>query len=190
MNAPLLAIADGALGFWAALEELEEFKNTKPARCWVHKIANVLNCFPRRLQSQVKSLLHDMMYAETKSGAELAKRQFADLYHEKFPKAVEKIENDWPQLTAFFRFPASHWQSIRTTNPIESTFATVKLRTKVTKGAGSEKTAAAMAFKLLQEAQKKWRRIRKPEAIQDLLRGLEIRDGVVLNSTRNQESVA
>ncbi|PIR53273.1 IS256 family transposase [Candidatus Peregrinibacteria bacterium CG10_big_fil_rev_8_21_14_0_10_49_10] len=190
MQAPLLAVADGALGFWSALEDLKIFQDTKKGRCWVHKIANVLNCFPKRLQGQVKSLLHDMMYSETKSDANMSRKRFAHLYHEKYPKGVDKLEKDWRELTAFFDFPASHWQSIRTTNPIESTFATVKLRTKVTKGAGSEKAASAMAFKLLLEAQKKWRRIRKPEAAQDLLRGVVFRDGVVLHSLQNQEGVA
>jgi len=190
MQAPLIAIADGALGFWGALTELRAFEGTKRARCWVHKIKNVLNCFPTRLQGQVKTLLHDMMYAATQSDAEATRKQFAGLFHQKFPKAVEKIDSDWGSLTAFFDFPASHWTSLRSTNPIESTFATVKLRTKVTKGAGSKKTAAAMAFKLLVEAEKKWRRINQPEAIQNLLQGVEYKDGVVLNSSRSQEGVA
>lgn len=190
MSAPLLAVADGALGFWAALDELKAFHETRRGRCWVHKIANVLNCFPKRIQGQVKTLLHDMMYAATKSDADKTRKQFANLFHEKYPKAVEKLDKDWSALTAFFSFPASHWPSLRSTNPIESTFATVKLRTKVTKGAGSENTAAAMAFKLLLEAEKKWRRINKPEAIQELLRGVEYQDGVVLNTWRNQEGVA
>ncbi|MBN21513.1 MAG: IS256 family transposase, partial [Bdellovibrionaceae bacterium] len=152
-SAPLLAIADGALGFWSALEDLEEFKNTKHGRCWVHKIKNVMNCFPKRLQPQVKGLLHDMMNAEKRSNAELVKKTFVDLFHDKYPNGVKKLEKDWEKLSIFF--PAAHWQHIRTTNPIESTFATVKLRTRTTRGAGSASTAASMAFKLFEQTSKK-----------------------------------
>jgi len=190
MTSPLLAIADGALGFWAALEELEAFKTTKPARCWVHKIANVLNDLPKRLQAQAKGLLHEMMYSSTKSDAEIVRKQFADGFSAKFPKAVEKVQTDWKELTAFFDFPAEHWHHLRTTNPIESAFATVKLRTKITKGAGSTATASAMAFKLLQQAEKRWRKIKSVEKIRDLLNGVEYRDGIVLDTSSHRGGVA
>lgn len=190
LQAPLLAIADGALGFWAAIQEIEVFKNTKHSRCWVHKIANVLDCFPKRLQPQAKSMLHEMMYAATQQDANQTKKRFDNLFHEKFPKATQKLGKDWDQLRTHFSFPASHWNHIRSTNVIESTFATVKLRTKVTKGAGSPGTAAAMAFKLLQQAEQHWRKINKPSEIKNLLNGLEYRDGVVITTQSTQESVA
>ena len=190
LKAPLLAAADGALGFWKAIEGMEEFKDTKSQRCWVHKIANVLDCFPKRIQPQVKSLLHDMMYAETRKDANETKARFDKLFKDKYPKASEKLDKDWERLNAFLSFPAKHWVHIRTTNIIESTFATVKLRTKVTKGAGSAKTAEAMAFKLFLEAEKKWRKINAPEELQNLLNGVEYKDGVMLNALQNQEGVA
>jgi putative transposase len=190
MSAPLLAIADGALGFWAALEELELFQDTRHGRCWFHKSGNVLNVLPKRLHPQVKELLKEMMYSNTLADAEATRKNFNDLLHDKYPKAVEKITNDWSELTAFFSFPAAHWQSLRTTNPIESTFATVKLRTRVTKGAGSTRTAASMAFKLMLEAEKKWNKIRGWKEIENLLRGVDYRDGIALKNTGNQEGVA
>lgn len=141
---PMLAIGDGALGFWNALRASEAFLNTKEQRCWVHKIANVLDKFPKRSQSDAKQLLHDMMRAETKADADASLANFEKLYSAKYPKAVECLTKDWITLTAFFSFPAEHWLHLRTTNPIESAFATVKLRTRVTKGAGSKITAVTM----------------------------------------------
>lgn len=180
MSAPLLAAGDGALGFWAALRSCEGFEKTDEQRCWVHKIANVLDKLPKRLQADAKGQLHEMMRAESLASCEKTRDQFIKLHRDKYPKAVDCLEKDWNELTTFFRYPAAHWQHLRTTNPIESSFATVKLRTKVTKGAGSAKTAATMAFKLLQECQKKWRKINAPEEIKNLLAGLEYRDGVVV----------
>lgn len=189
-KAPMLAIGDGALGFWSALRECEALKNTKEQRCWVHKIANVLDKLPKRLQPQVKSLLHDMMRAENLSSANKTKKLFEDQLYLKFPEAVECLVKDWEKLTEFFNFPAQQWMHLRSTNPIESAFATVKLRTRSTKGAGSTEMAKLMAFKLLLEAQKKWRILRGAEEIKNLLQGLEYKDGVVVRSSNHQEIAA
>lgn len=180
MKAPLVAVGDGALGFWGALRECSGYAKTKEQRCWVHKIVNVLDCFPKRLQGEVKSMLHEMMYANKKSDAEEIKRIFEKAFQEKYPKGVEKLDKDWQELTTFFSFPGVHWRHLRTTNPIESSFATVRLRTKITKGAGSPKAAKAMTFKLLQEAEKRWHSIQHAEHFVDLLNGVEYVDGVVL----------
>ncbi len=190
-RAPMLAMGDGALGFWSALRELEEFSEVKEQRCWVHKIANVLSKLPKRVQPEAKSLLHEMMKAPDRESADLAKARFESVFKDKYEKSVQCLDKDWDRLTTFFDFPAKHWTSIRTTNPIESSFATVKLRTKTTRGAGSPKTAATMAFKLLQECERKWRRIRGWEEIENLLAGVEYRDGVVVPSQEsNQEAAA
>ena len=190
MTAPMLAAGDGALGFWAALRSCGGFEKTEEQRCWVHKIANVLDKLPKRLQSDAKSLLHEMMKSETEADALRARDAFEKLFSEKYPKAFECLEKSWSELTTFFHYPATHWQHIRTTNPIESSFATVKLRTKVTKGAGSKETAAVMAFKLLQECQKKWRRLRGHEEIKNLLKGLEYKDGIMISRAEHQEAAA
>lgn len=190
LSAPMLAIGDGALGFWAALRACEGFQNTKEQRCWVHKIANALDKLPKRLQPKAKELLHEMMRADTKADAEKQRDQFEKLYSEKYPKAVDCLVKSWAELTAYFEFPAAHWLHLRTTNPIESSFATVKLRTSVTKGAGSKTTAEVMAFKLLSECEKRWRKVNKPEEIKNLLAGLAYKDGIVVRSDSHHEAVA
>jgi putative transposase len=191
LSAPLLAIGDGALGFWAALRTCKGFEKTEEQRCWVHKIANVLDKMPKRVQPDAKGLLHEMMKAPTSADAMKARQSFENLFTDKYPKATECLVKSWSELTAFYHYPTAHWMSLRTTNPIESSFATVKLRTKVTKGAGSKVTATAMAFKLLQECQKRWRRIRgEKKDIQNLLNGLEYRDGVVVPQVSHQEAAA
>lgn len=186
MKAPMLAVGDGALGFWKALRACSAFLNTKEQRCWVHKIANVLDKFPKRSQADAKQLLHDMMKAETKSDAEATRTNFENLYFAKYPKAVECLTKDWATLTAFFSFPAEHWLHLRTTNPIESSFATVKLRTRVTKGAGSKTTAVTMAFKLLKECEKRWHRLRGYEELKNLREGLEYENGIMLLNQTQQ----
>jgi len=191
LTAPLLAIGDGALGFWAALRATGGFEKCEEQRCWVHKIANVLDKMPKRVQSDAKNLLHEMMKAPTAADALKARQSFEKLFEAKYPKATECLVKSWSELTTFYRYPAAHWTSLRTTNPIESSFATVKLRTKVTKGAGNKTTATAMGFKLLQECQKKWRRIRgEKEDITNLLNGLEYKDGVVIPRSTHHEAVA
>lgn len=190
MTAPMLAIGDGALGFWSAIRNCEGFEKTEEQRCWVHKIANVLDKLPKRLQPDAKALLHEMMKAATEADAEKSKERFEKLYSDKYPKAVECLTKSWSELITFFHYPAQHWQHIRTTNPIESSFATVKLRTKVTKGAGTKETAAVMAFKLLNECQHKWRKLRGHEEFRNILKGVEFKDGLMIPRTQHQEAVA
>ena len=191
LTAPMLAICDGALGFWAALRTCKGFEKTKEQRCWVHKIANVLDKLPKRVQPDAKGLLHEIMKAPNAADSLKSRQAFEKLFEDKYPKATECLVKSWDELTTFFHYPAAHWMNIRTTNPIESSFATVKLRTKVTKGAGSKEAATTMAFKLLQECQKKWRRIRgEREELQNLLNGLEYRDGIMMPSQQHQEVAA
>jgi len=190
MTAPKLAIGDGALGFWAAIRNCEGFEKAEEQRCWVHKIANVLDKLPKRIQSDAKGLLHDMMKAATEADAKKSKESFEKLFSDKYPKAVECLSKSWTELTTFLHYPAQHWQHIRTTNPIESSFATVKLRTKVTKGAGSKETAVVMAFKLLNECQHKWRKLRGHEEFKKLLKGVEYKDGLMIPHAQHHEHAA
>ncbi|MEU0971385.1 IS256 family transposase [Streptomyces sp. NPDC005917] len=163
MRAPVLAVGDGALGFWKALAEV--FPATREQRCWVHKTANVLDSMPKSAQPGAKKAIQDVYNAEDRDHAEAAIETFAKLYGAKFPKAVKKITDDQEELLAFFDFPAEHWIHLRTTNPIESTFSTVRLRTKVTRGAGSRTAALAMVFKLVESAQARWRAVNAPHLV-------------------------
>ena len=172
---PKLAIGDGALGFWAALAEI--FPQTLRQRCWVHKTANILDKLPKAIQSKAKSLIHEMYQAETKQEALQAYDYFLASYSDKYPKAAECLTKDSEDLFTFYDFPAAHWMHIRTTNPIESTFATVRLRTKRTKGCGSRSATLSMVFKLAQEAQKNWRRLRGYKMIPLVLENRKFRDG-------------
>ena len=176
LRAPALAIGDGALGFWAAVREV--WPEAREQRCWVHRIANVLDKLPRRLQPQAKRALHEMMYAESRAACETAMQRFAQDYEAKYPKAVKALVADVPRLLTHFDFPAAHWKHIRTTNPIESTFATVKLRTRVTKGAGSRGAGLTMAFKLLHAAQQTWRRLDAHDLLPLLRAGVVFKDGL------------
>ena len=152
MRAPVLAVGDGALGFWAALREV--FPETKQQRDWVHKVMNVLDCLPKSAQPAARKALAQIRDAEDRAHAEKAVKEFAAAYRAKYPKAVAKITEDKEQLLAFFDFPAEHWVHLKTSNPIESTFATVRLRTRVTKGPGSRAAGLAMVFKLVKAAAK------------------------------------
>ena len=172
---PKLAVGDGALGFWAALREV--FADCREQRCWVHKTANVLDKMPKSVQGKAKSMLHEMWQAPTKQKALAAYHHFLTSWREKYPKAVECLEGDVEELFAFYDFPASHWVHIRTTNPIESTYATVRLRTKKTKGCGSRMATLTMVFKLALEAQKTWRRLKGQEKIPLVMAGMRIVDG-------------
>jgi len=152
----------------------------------VHKIANVLDALPKRLQPTAKKLLHEMMEAPTRADARTALERFREQFDAKYPKAVAKLDKDWPHLTAFYDFPAEHWRQLRTSNAIESSFATVKLRTRVTKGAGSKKAALAMACKLLAAAQQRWRRFNGHKLAADVLAGTKFKDGErVIEKRRN-----
>jgi putative transposase len=174
--APLLAVGDGALGFWAATREV--WPETRAQGCWCHKLVNVLDQLPRRLQSRAKHALHEMMYAETRSECEAARTRFAAEYQAKYPKAVESLAAHWERLTAFFDFPAEHWKHLRTTNVIESAFATVRLRERATKGAGSRTKGLLMAFKLLDMAQQRWRRLDGAHLLPLVRAGVRFVDGV------------
>jgi len=163
MRAPVLAVGDGALGFWKALAEV--FPEARHQRCWVHKTANVLNALPKSAQPGARKALQDIYNAEDREHAVDAVAAFDKTYGVKWPKAVKKITDDVDELLAFYDFPAEHWVHLRTTNPIESTFATVRLRTKVTKGAGSAAAALAMVFKLVESAQARWRAVNAPHLV-------------------------
>ena len=176
MRAPVLAIGDGALGFWGALREV--FPETKEQRCWVHKIANCLDALPQSLQSKAKAALHEIMNAEHKEAAEAAVDRFQETYGAKYPKAVEKLLKDREVLLSHFDFPAEHWIHLRSTNAIESTFATVRLRTKKTKGAGSRAAGLAMAYKLLDAAQASWRCVNAPHLVALVRAGATFVDGL------------
>jgi putative transposase len=190
LNEPKLVIGDGALGTWAALRDV--FPGARRQACWVHKIANVLDALPKRLQPNAKKLVHEMMEAPTRADARRALERFRTEFDAKYPKATAKLDRDWQHLTAFYDFPAEHWRHLRTSNAIESSFATVKLRTRVTKGAGSKKAALAMAYKLLDAAQERWRRFNGHELVADVLAGAQFKDGepVTDGETTNEERVA
>jgi putative transposase len=175
MPAPKLAIGDGALGFWAALRQV--YPETEEQRCWVHKIANVLDKLPKRVQPRAKDMLHEIMRAPDRQSALKDIERFAQDFEAKYPKAVDTLTKDQDELLTFFDFPAEHWIHLRTTNPIESTFSTVKARTKKTKGAGSRKAGLAMAFKLLLAAERRWRRINAPHLVALVQAGVQFPDG-------------
>jgi len=170
-----LAIADGALGFWKAMEEV--FPGMRAQQCWVHKTANVLDKLPKRLRPDAKSLLHQMYLADTRKDAEAAYDRFFTLYEDRHPKACECLRKDRDVLFTFYDFPAAHWVHLRTTNPIESTFATVRHRTRQTKGCGSRITTLTMVFKLATEAQRHWRRLNRPQLLTHLIDGDTFVDG-------------
>ena len=176
LNEPRLVIGDGALGIWAALRDV--FPQARKQTCWVHKIARVLDALPKRLQPRAKTMLHEIMEAPSRADARQALERFRGEFDAKYPKAVAKLDRDWQALTAFYDFPAEHWRHLRTSNAIVSSFATVKLRTRVTKGAGSKKAALAMAYKLLDAAQDRWRRFNGHELVADVLDGATFKDGV------------
>jgi len=163
MRAPVLAVGDGALGFWAAVRDV--FPDTTEQRCWFHKIANVLNCLPKSAQPGAKAALAEIWNAEDREHAERAVKAFEADYGAKWPKAVAKVTEDLDVLLAFYDYPAEHWIHLRTTNPIESTFATVRLRQRVTKGPGSRAAGVAMAFKLIESAQARWRAVNAPHMV-------------------------
>ena len=180
--APDLAVGDGALGFWNALREV--FGETREQRCWVHKTGNVLNAMPKSVQPKAKGHLQDIWMAETKTGAAAAFDFFIQAYGAKYDRAAGKLSKDKDVLLSFYDFPAEHWKHIRTSNPIESTFATVRHRTKKTKGCLSRKTALAMTFKLLMSAKRKWRKLDGANRIPEIIEGVAFKDGI------KQESIA
>ncbi len=174
---PRLAIGDGALGFWAALEEV--FPSVNGQRCWVHKTANLLDKLPKRVHAHAKKLIHEMYMAPTKTDAFRAYEAFLGLYGSKYPKVRECLEKDRDVLFTFYDFPSEHWMHIRTTNPIESTFATVRHRTRQTKGCGSRKATLMMVFKLAAEAEKHWRRLNGYQWIPKVIEGVHFVNGTL-----------
>ncbi len=177
-SGPELAAGDGALGFWKALREV--YGQTREQRCWVHKTANVLNQMPKSLQARAKGHLQDIWMAETKADAEKAFDFFITAYGAKYDKAVERLIKDRERLLTFYDFPAEHWKHIRTTNPIESTFATVRQRTVKTKGCLGRKTALAMVFKLILSARAKWRKLDGSNQLAEIIEGVPFKDGIKL----------
>jgi putative transposase len=173
---PHLAIGDGGLGFWAAMRKV--WHTTKEQRCWVHKTANVLNQMPKASQPKAKGKLHEIDLAETKADAEKAFDLFVKTYQAKYPKATECLSKDRDELLRFYDFPAEHWVHIRTTNPIESTFATVRLRHSKTKGSGTRKACLTMVYKLMESASKKWRALNGSELLPEVIAGVVFVDGV------------
>ena len=174
--APEIAVGDGAMGFWNALDRV--FPSTRHQRCWVHKVKNVLNCFPKQMAPAVKSDLDDIQHAGTRKEAEAALTVFAEKYGVKYPKGVACLIKDQDAMLAFFDFPAEHWGHLRTSNPIESVFATVRHRTVRTKGALSQKTAKLMVFTLIQAASKKWLRLKGRNQLPKVIEGTKFNDGV------------
>jgi transposase-like protein len=179
-TAPKIAVGDGALGFWAALRKI--FPETKEQRCWVHKTANVLNTMPKSVQPKAKGDIHEIWQAETKADAQTAFVHFLEKYDAKYQKACECLRKDWDVLLTFYDFPAEHWVHLRTTNPIESTFATIRLRHRKTKGNGTRRASLAMMFKLAQSASKKWIRLRSYEKITLVIEGRSFKDGIMQES--------
>src|SRR5512133_920112 len=178
MRAPVLAVGDGALGFWAALREV--FPETRHGRCWQRKVVNVLDCLPKSAQPAARKALAQIRDAEDREHAEKAITGFAAAYGAKYPKAVAKITGDKEQLLAFYDFPAEHWIHLKTSNPIESTFATVRLRTKVTKGPGSRAAGLAMVFKLIEAAQDRWRYVNGPHLVALVRAGAKFEKGMLI----------
>jgi putative transposase len=195
MAAPVVAVGDGALGFWAAAREV--WPETRAQSCWCHKLVNVLDQLPQRLQPRAKRALHEMMYAENRADCEAARARCEAEYQPKYPKAVESLTANWERLVTFFDFPAEHWKHLRTTNVIESPFATVRLRERATRGAGSRSKGLLMAFKLLEMAQLRWRHLDGAQLLSLVREGVKFADGIQVDpgkqvdqSTDNQPSEA
>jgi putative transposase len=185
MPAPVLAVGDGALGFWAALEEV--YPETREQRCWVHKIANVLDKLPKRMQPRAKSMLHEIMHAPDRKSAREEMERFVREYEARYPKATGCLTKDAQELFTFYDFPAEHWRHLRTTNAIESGFSTVKARTRKTKGAGSRQAGLALAFKLILAAQERWRKVNAPHLMALVWAGVEFQDGVQVTPRQKEE---
>ncbi|MGA4496015.1 IS256 family transposase, partial [Vreelandella venusta] len=178
-TAPRLAVGDGAMGFWLALSKI--YPETDHQRCWVHKTANVLNKLPKSVQPKVKADLHDIWMAETRDEAHKAFDRTLKRFEAKYPKAMACLAKDRDELLAFYDYPAEHWVHIRTTNPIESTFATVRLRSKRSRNCGSRATTLAMVFKLLQSAEKRWKRIKGFSKLELVVNNVRFQDGEQVN---------
>jgi transposase-like protein len=187
MPAPVLAVGDGALGFWAALGQV--YPETKRQRCWVHKIRNVLSKLPKRLQAKAKEQLHQVMYAPDRESAQAEIQLFREEFGAKYAKAVACLEEEPEELLTFMGFPPEHWVHLRTTNPIEATFAPTRGRAQKTKGAGSRKAGLAMAFKLIESAQHRWRKINAPELVPLVRKGARLSGDEPLAPSHREEAL-
>jgi len=188
MRAPVLAVGDGALGFWAAVRDV--FPETRSQRDWVHKTANILDCLPKSVQPAARRAIFEITNAENKDAAKNAVEAFAGEFGAKWPKAVSKITEDEEALLAFYDFPAEHWIHLRTTNPIESTFAPVRARTNLTKGPGSRDAGLAMVFKLIEAAERRWRKVNGPELVALVRAGARFVNGKLVEAGQDEEDVA
>jgi len=186
--APKLAVGDGAMGFWAALAEV--FPTTREQRCWLHKTMNVLDKLPKSLHGEAKPALHEIWLAASRVAAEKAFDRFLATYEAKYPKAVQCLAKDREELLAFYDFPAAHWQHLRTTNPIESSFATIRLRSAKTKNCVSARTGLALVHQLAMSAQKRWRKLRGFHQLADIVAGVRFIDGVDEREIEQQEAAA
>ena len=186
IKGPKLAIGDGALGFWNAISKI--YPDCRHQRCWVHKTANVLNKVPKLMQPKIKEALHSIWMAETKKDAIKAFDNTLECFDPKYPKAMECLRKDREELLAFYDFPAEHWTHIRTTNPIESTFATVRLRTKKSRNCGSRESTLAMVFKLMEAAQKNWRKIKGFKLLKLVVNNVQFKDGEMVVEQLDREA--
>ncbi len=175
-EAPKIAVGDGAMGFWKALKKV--YPQSKEQRCWMHKTGNILNYLPKREHHKAKDRLHQIWMASSKEEAFKALKHFVDMYEAKYPKATHCLIKDQETLMAFYDFPAEHWRHLRTSNPIESTFATVKLRTAKVRGCFSRNTVLTMAFKLMESAQKNWIRLHGFKRLAEVIEGVQFVDGI------------
>ena len=188
MSTPKLAVGDGAMGFWAALDET--FPSTRHQRCWVHKTSNVLNHLPKTLHQAAKQALHQIWMADTRDSAYRAFDVFVSAYGDKYPRAAEVLIKDRDELLAFYDYPAAHWQSIRTSNPIESTFSTIRHRTKRSKGCLTRATMLCMMYKLARCAEQRWRRLRGFKQLGQVIEGVQFKDGVEVKSVDTDQVAA
>lgn len=188
LPAPALAVGDGALGFWAALSEV--YPETAVQRCWVHKLRNVLDKLPDRLQEKAKDLLHLAMYADSRHEADRAKALFEKEFAATHEKAVACLQEDWEELLTFLNYPAEHWLHLRSSNVIESVFSPAKVRARKTKGAGSRRAGLAMAYKLVASAQSRWRKVNAPHRVRLLREGVRFKDGQVISAIQQPQTAA
>jgi transposase-like protein len=188
LKLPCLTVADGHLGIWAALGETHP--KGKEQRCWNHKIVNVLDALPKKLQSEAKELLKQMPYEETRSQCEKKRDQFVLRYQKNYPKAAEKLMNDWERMVTFYDFPKEHWRHLRTTNIVESPFAAVRLRTSASKRFKKVESATAMIWKLLQIAEKSFRKLNSPELLPAVYEGKEFKNGIAVKTKTEDQKVA
>jgi putative transposase len=188
-KSPKVAVGDGALGFWSAISE--EFPSTDHQRCWVHKTCNILDKMPKSIHSRAKGDIHEIWMSETKADAKKAFEEFIKTYGAKYPKAIHCLEKDKEELLTFYDYPAEHWKSLRTTNPIESTFATIRHRTKKVKGCFSRKTILTMVFKLCESAGKRWHRIAGFKRLGEVITGVKFVDGIAsINNDQDMRDAA